>query len=257
MQRKKYFFFDYDGTLTAGSTGKITEDAGKALELLVRNGHFVAVATGRLQCDAYERCSKAGIENLVSDGGNGLTINGKLIFLESINIEHSIELLNELEQKEIGWAVTCENSIVRYSKTEIFTREVKDTYMKTIIVPELDYKGLKQLYKIFISCNIDTEKEIRALELLPTVRYRPNCLFVEPDDKYYGIMKMMDYLHAPSEDVVVFGDGMNDLKMFRKEWKSIAMGNATEALKEKADFVTKNSDEDGIEFACRHFGWIR
>ena len=256
MTRKKYFFFDYDGTLTFGSTGEITEAAGKALDMLVKNGHFVAVATGRLQCDAYERCTKVGIENLVSDGGNGLTINGKLIFLESINLEHSIKLLDELEQKEIGWAVTCENSIVRYCKSERFTQEIQDTYMKTILRPELDYKELKQLYKIFISCNVDTEKEIRGLKMLPTVRYRSNCLFVEPDDKYYGIMKMMDYIQAPSEDVVVFGDGINDLKMFRKEWTSIAMGNATEALKQKADFVTKNSDQDGIEFACRYFGWL-
>lgn len=27
-------------------------------------------------------------------------------------------------------------------------------------------------------------------------------------------------------------------------------------LKEKADFVTKDSTDDGIEYACRHFGWI-
>lgn len=67
---------------------------------------------------------------------------------------------------------------------------------------------------------------------------------------------MMDTLHAPYQDVVVFGDGKNDLKMFRPEWTSIAMGNGIEALKRKATFVTKRSDEDGIEYACKHFGWI-
>ena len=34
------------------------------------------------------------------------------------------------------------------------------------------------------------------------------------------------------------------------------MGNGIEALKRKATFVTKRSDEDGIEYACKHFGWI-
>ena len=67
---------------------------------------------------------------------------------------------------------------------------------------------------------------------------------------------MMDALHAPYRDVVVFGDAKNDLKMFRPEWTSIAMGNAIAELKAKADFVTRSSDEDGIEYACRHFGWI-
>lgn len=113
-----------------------------------------------------------------------------------------------------------------------------------------------QIYKIFISCDCETQNEIRSLELLPTVRYTPNCLFIEPDDKYPGIVKMMEHFNAPIEEVVVFGDGMNDIKMFRKERTSIAMGNAKEALKEKATFVTKDSDKQGIEYACKYFGWI-
>ncbi|MBF1057658.1 MAG: HAD hydrolase family protein, partial [Peptostreptococcus sp.] len=55
---------------------------------------------------------------------------------------------------------------------------------------------------------------------------------------------------------VVFGDNTNDIKMFRPEWTSIAMGNAVEELKKIADFVTKDADDGGIEHACRHFGWI-
>lgn len=49
---------------------------------------------------------------------------------------------------------------------------------------------------------------------------------------------------------------MNDLTMFRKEWLSVAMGNAKPALKEKAKYITDRADEDGIYNACRHFGWI-
>ncbi len=254
--KKKYFFFDYDGTLTIGATGQVTESARRAIRMLEDRGHFVAVATGRLQCDALERCRNIGIENLVSDGGNGLTMDGRLIYLNSLNIQHSITLLDELEQKGISWAVINENSKVRYSKTEQFTREVKDTYIKTIIEPDMDYRQLKQLYKIFISCDPEREKGIYALEPLPKVRYNPICLFIEPDDKQLGIMKMAQLINAPKEDIVVFGDGMNDIKMFKEDWTSIAMGNARDALKQIADFVTRGSDEDGIEYACRHFGWI-
>ena len=71
-----------------------------------------------------------------------------------------------------------------------------------------------------------------------------------------GIKAIMDYLGADYKDVVVFGDEKNDLSMFRDEWTSIAMGNAIEALKEKADYVTDDCDKDGIYNACRHFGWI-
>ncbi|MBP1743107.1 MAG: HAD-superfamily hydrolase, subfamily [Firmicutes bacterium] len=256
MEKKKFFFFDYDGTLTVGPGGDIPESAKKTIDLLSKNGHFVAVATGRIQCDAHELCNKIGIHNFVSDGGNGLTINGKLIYLESLDIPLAIQLLDELEQKRISWAVTCENSRIRYAKNENFTREIKDTYMTTIVKPELDYNKLDQLYKVFISCSPEKQNELIMLEHLPSVRFNPNCLFVEPDDKAAGIVKMIQHFNASQQDVVVFGDGMNDLKMFREEWTSIAMGNARDALKEKADFVTKSHVEDGIEYACRHFGWI-
>jgi hypothetical protein len=34
------------------------------------------------------------------------------------------------------------------------------------------------------------------------------------------------------------------------------MGNACDELKEKADFVTKENIDDGIEYACQYHGWI-
>jgi len=256
MANKKYFFFDYDGTLTIGGTGKITESAKRTLGLLMENGHFVAIATGRIQCDAYQRGKEIGVENIISDGGNGVTIDGQIVSMESMDMIASLTLLEELELKKINWAVSCENSLLRYCKTEGFTKEVKDTYMKTVIWPELDYKKLDKLYKIFVSCSPEREKEIFSLDSLPRVRYNPICLYVEPDDKDAGIMKMVNHIKAKSEDIVVFGDGTNDMKMFRKEWTSIAMGNAREELKERASFVTRSSEEDGIEYACKYFGWI-
>ncbi|MEG0274914.1 MAG: HAD hydrolase family protein, partial [Longicatena sp.] len=79
---------------------------------------------------------------------------------------------------------------------------------------------------------------------------------VEPDDKYEGVLQMVKALKGNEKDIVVFGDGMNDVTMFQSAPISIAMGNGVDTLKELADFVTKRSDEDGIAFALKHFGWI-
>ena len=67
---------------------------------------------------------------------------------------------------------------------------------------------------------------------------------------------MMKYLGGDIRDVVVFGDADNDVVMFDPAWFSIAMGNGTEALKAKADYVTAANVDDGIMKVCRHFGWI-
>ena len=53
---------------------------------------------------------------------------------------------------------------------------------------------------------------------------------------------------------MMFGDGPNDMEIFDYVGLKIAMGNAVPELKEKADFVTKTVEEDGI-FIC--FGGTR
>ena len=67
---------------------------------------------------------------------------------------------------------------------------------------------------------------------------------------------MIHHINGKEEDIVVFGDGHNDLSMMSQAPIAIAMGNAIDELKEVATFVTKNCDDDGIEYACQHFHWI-
>ena len=60
----------------------------------------------------------------------------------------------------------------------------------------------------------------------------------------------MNHFNADYADAIVFGDAMNDLSMFTDDWYKVAMGNAIPELKEKADMVTANVDDDGIYKAC-------
>lgn len=55
------------------------------------------------------------------------------------------------------------------------------------------------------------------------------------------------------DEVMVFGDGENDVDMFRQVKYSIAMGNAAEYVKEHAWNVTASNDEDGLVKALEKF----
>ena len=52
MGSKKYFFFDYDGTLAVPRTRSIPRSTLETLDELRARGHFIALATGRLQVNA-------------------------------------------------------------------------------------------------------------------------------------------------------------------------------------------------------------
>ena len=55
---------------------------------------------------------------------------------------------------------------------------------------------------------------------------------------------------------IAFGDGGNDASMILQAGIGIAMGNAIDALKEQADFITSSVDDDGILNALHHFNVI-
>lgn len=258
MVKKKYFFFDIDGTLAIGNPGRyIPESTKRTIQKLKEEGHFLAIATGRSYAMAKAYLDEFQFENMVCDGGNAIVLNKTLIDSKPLDKDQVIQLIEELEDLRIPWGISLDISNIRYSLDNRFYEFTKDTYMKTVVNPSLDIYQVDHIYKVYVACYQAFEDHINMLKVLPHARYHKEYLFVEPDDKSIGIKMMMDHFNAPYEDVVVFGDASNDLKMFIPEWTSIAMGNGIEALKERATYVTKRADEDGIEYACRHFGWIK
>ena len=58
---------------------------------------------------------------------------------------------------------------------------------------------------------------------------------------------------APDE-TMAFGDGFNDIGMLGYAGIGVAMGNAADAVKAGADYVTASVEEGGIADALDHFG---
>ena len=254
----KYFFFDIDGTLAAGEMRSqyIPESTRRALRELQEAGHFVAIATGRSYAMAVDYMRDMGFSNMVSDGGNGITIDGKLIGIKPMDYEKCAALIEECERKGVIWAFSPDDSKRRLAPDNRFNEFTRDAYMETEVVPGLNVRDYKEIYKVYVACFSPEEERLETLRELPWCRFFKEFLFVEPADKSVGIKAMVDHLGGDYKDVVVFGDEKNDISMFRKEWTSIAMGNAIEDLKKLAVYVPDDCDKDGIYNACKHFGWI-
>lgn len=256
--KRKYFFFDIDGTLLTAqySSAICPESTKEALQKLKENGHFIAIATGRSQSKAEEVRKMLKIDNMVSDGGNGITLNNQLIEIEPLDYDNCIALIDECKEKNFIWALSIDNSLVRYAPDERFYQATQDAYMETRVIDNLDPRNYPKIYKVYVACLDKEEKELKTLNALPWCRFHKEYLFVEPCDKAKGIKKVIAMIGGNEEDVVVFGDQKNDLSMFCDKWTSIAMGNAVDELKAKADYITDDVDKDGIWKACKHFNWI-
>lgn len=256
---KKYFFFDIDGTLLAWlseAENYIPESALKTIKQLKENGHFVAIATGRSRAMAKKTADQFGIDSLVSDGGNGVTINGETIEVRPLDRDLCIELIEQCKQNNIPWGIQPDNDTIRLVPDNSFMEVTDDKYMESKVVEGLDPRNYENIFKMYIAVKPEDQNRLSALDKLPWARYHKTYIFIEPTDKAVGIYRTMELLNAPVEDVVVFGDDLNDLTMFKDEWTSIAMGNAKTQLKKKATFITDSVYNDGIYVACKYFGWI-
>ena len=60
-------------------------------------------------------------------------------------------------------------------------------------------------------------------------------------------------LGIPKENTIACGDGFNDLTMIKYAHVGVAMANATDVVKENADYITKSNNEDGIAHVIEKF----
>ena len=187
--RKKYFFFDYDGTLAAPLTQTIPASALEAIRRLRQAGHFVGLATGRLQANALDYVQSCGITTLVADGGNSVTLDGKLVWMESMPVGPCKDLLHRLDAQGIPWAVMTENVMRRYSRSEAFEMASSDAYAPTVVAPDLSISSLSTIYKMFVPLAPEDEHVV-DLGSVSHTRYDAQCVFCEPTDKSVGIKKL-------------------------------------------------------------------
>ncbi len=76
---------------------------------------------------------------------------------------------------------------------------------------------------------------------------------------YKGVSKgnaikiLCDLYDIDREEVIAIGDNENDISMIEYAGMGIAVGNAAEALKAKADYITGDYLDDGVAEAIEKF----
>lgn len=74
--------------------------------------------------------------------------------------------------------------------------------------------------------------------------------------KVKGIERLGNMFGFDLSQVLAFGDSDNDIEMLTEVGLGIAMGNASDLVKEKSDYTTASNNNDGISKALAHYGLI-
>jgi Cof subfamily protein (haloacid dehalogenase superfamily) len=248
--------FDVDGTLR--DRDFLPASTRDALHKLKEQGIVLALCTGRSEYEMESLRKELDIDWAITCNGSHIGYQGKTVFGYPFPKATIRQWMNEAERQK--------HTFLLYGAEGMFTNRADDAhfrqaqreigFMEPMLIENIE--EIPDIYQCIVFCGeqeeqIYTNSEQDAYYLH---RWRTWALDINPKgmNKAVGLKKLMDHLGIEPSEAVAFGDGSNDFELLESVGYGIAMGNASEALKEKARFVTKDLHENGIAFAIEK--WV-
>ncbi|MGL5917094.1 MAG: Cof-type HAD-IIB family hydrolase [Culicoidibacterales bacterium] len=255
----KAIFFDIDDTLIDKESHTLPQSAIDTIEALAAQGHLIGIATGRARYFADWVIEQLPIQACVTINGQYVEYHDEKIYENPIavsDLEATIAFCNEH-----GFAYGCigEHETKLSSKTGEIATVLKHWFDKYDADPEF-YKTTK-IYQmwVFIPENHLANNEFPQTTNVRLVRFHELAVDVVPEmgSKANGLAQFLAHVNLTPQDLIVFGDGLNDLEMFDFAEVSVAMGNAHPELKKHATYITDTVLEDGIAKAVEALGLLK
>ncbi|MEH7294300.1 Cof-type HAD-IIB family hydrolase [Priestia megaterium] len=238
----KLIALDMDGTLL-NNQQEISKENREAIAKAQEQGVHVVLSTGRslLTCREYAQSLQLSSYLITVNGSEIWDESGQLVERKLIDASSIEKMWNLTQEHKLNfWAVTTDKVWRDEFPEDIASQEwLKFGY--DIPDDALREEVLKQIAGISdfeISNSSLTNLEINALGI----------------NKAKGIMTVCERLGISTDEVIAMGDSLNDMAMIEAAGCGIAMGNAQEAVKEAADWVTDTNVNNGVAKAISH--WV-
>lgn len=264
----KALALDIDGTLTSYDQ-RITPATHTALIRMQRQGVVLILASGRSTYGILQVARELKMEEY---GGYVLSYNGGKITScrdGSILARHTIDL--NLIPRLYDIADRNSLAIFTYLSQEILTETpnhpliIEDSRLNRgmpIKVTTDFVEGVTRPPFKVVMCG-DTDGIARAQLMLEkelggqVTLFTANKSLIEicpmNVDKGRSLGYLLPEIGLSMRELIAVGDTQNDIQMIQRAGLGVAMANATEAVKQCADYVTKSNQEDGIEHLLQKF----
>ena len=270
-EEKKMIVMDLDGTLL-NNDKTVSEQSRIYLNNLKEEGYITVIATGRILKSAIIATNGAEFANyIVCEAGAATYKNTektgewKEIYEKLISKEIVNDILSQFDEKKFRNISVCsKDSINMYSKKYDSSKKITGKYnskeellkdtLKTTHISAYFFNN--EFTKEYV--NIFTQKYPElSIRLMQDSFDDKQWIEISQKgvEKYNGIYKIAQIENIKNENIIAFGDGLNDVEMIEKCWVGVAMKNALAEVKEKADYITEKSNfENGIiEFLKNYY----
>lgn len=255
----KAVFFDIDDTLRTKDTGYMPESIKKVFKQLKEKGIITGIASGRARYGVPKEVQDLNADYCVKLNGAYVKDKDKNIIFQR-PIPANLVKAFKAWADEIGiyYGLAGRHEAVLSYRNDVISDAIDIVYSNLDVNPDFDKNHDVYQMWTFEDTLEDLDLPEYLSEHLRLVRWHDHSFDVVLKDvsKALGVSKLVEYLNLKPENILFFGDGPNDLEMFDYVGLKVAMGNAVPELKEKADFVTKTVEEDGILYALEELDLV-
>lgn len=264
----KLFAFDLDGTVL-NSKSQIADESIKAFRKLDQNGVKFVFATGRVSTSVSYMMDKTGIDNpMVANNGAISFLNKDTIlketYLDLDQLKRLREFANDrnlyyhfydLDTFYSQYLVENKLAHLRKSEPSTYNLQVDLSISKNPIDQLVKNKSHALKFQIYL----DEESGISKKDLLFDLNKEfADELYVTSSggrlveimhkgvSKWEALKEIGSTLGISSNEMAAIGDADNDLPMVKNAGLGFAMGNASDQVKEIADFIVDTNDNFGV-----------
>lgn len=276
----KMIVLDLDGTLL-NDYKKVSQENLKAIKRAYDEKNVITViATGRQLEYARNISETCSLGNYIIACNGGIVqdvLTNEYIYKSSFSNEEVLKIRKVFLEEHVDvMMIYTDGEIIVESKND---REFLDSGInvnnekiegKNIEKEINKNKNILKSLCLIIGDKKALENVIKKLNNMENIETSGICnyLYKTKDKKYetayIDIMKngvskrnaikiVADKLGIKQEEIIVMGDGRNDIPMFDGVGLSVAMENAVDEVKEKADYITASNNDDGVAKSIKKF----
>ena len=231
MKKCKLLLFDLDGTLLQ-SDKTISTRTLSALKKCRGNDILIGVSTSRSEQNSLVFLNELMPDILISSGGALVKYKTEYIYRAEFSEKETIDTID-----------------AHYWNYKIDPKKLDKSWGDSIYTDFSDFNecSLKMCVEIFNQDKAD--KLTRSLSDCDCIRFSDGFWYKftkKNVTKENAIMKITEVCGFSTDSIIAFGDDYADIGMLELCGTGVAMGNAIDEVKERADIVIGSNDEDGI-----------
>lgn len=265
----KLLGLDLDGTLL-NEKNEISKENKENIKLLNEKGVKVILISGREPRSVKFYSEELGInEPLVGFNGGIITDNTgeKVFYEECLEEKWARESIGFGEENNMCSFIFIGNKIYLSDKkdsrfeilakyTESNTEEVGN--ISRYLEENKLWESINKILLVDDNQNLIKYKDGLENKIKDNVSMQFSMpffleIFNSNISKGNALNKLGEMFNIKKEEMVAIGDGENDISMIEYSGLGVAMGNALDNVKDKADYITLSNEQDGISHVVKKF----